>query len=76
MRSAGLAIESLVEYVALFQQGDETIPARKQILMEQREDLIQRIQEMQSTLQRLNYKIERYEQTVLPAEKKLKKRTS
>ena len=31
MRSAGVQIEALIEYVALFQQGDETIGARKAI---------------------------------------------
>ena len=29
MRSAGLPVETLIEYVGLFGQGDETIPARK-----------------------------------------------
>ena len=32
MRSAGLPIEVLIEYVSLVQQGDETIEARKEIL--------------------------------------------
>ena len=27
MRGAGLQVEALIEYVALFQQGDETVPA-------------------------------------------------
>ena len=31
MRSAGLPIEVLIEYVALVQQGDKTIEARKEI---------------------------------------------
>ena len=75
MRSAGLAIEALAEYVSLFRQRDATIPARKQILMEQRDQLIQKIHEMQDKLVRLNYKINRSEQSVLPAERKLKKHT-
>ena len=29
MRAAGLPIEALIEYVALFQQGDDTLCARK-----------------------------------------------
>ena len=37
MRSAGLPIEVLIEYVALVQKGDKTIEARKEILIEQRE---------------------------------------
>lgn len=71
MRSAGLPIEALIEYVALFQQGSATIEARKQILVEQRDQLAERISEMQQTLKRLNGKIERYEQWANPIEEKL-----
>lgn len=71
MRGAGLQVEALIEYIALFQQGDGTIEARKQLLIEQRSQLAQRIDEMQKTLDRLDTKIERYEQGLLPAEKKL-----
>ena len=31
MRSAGLPVETRIEYVGLFGQGDETIPARKDV---------------------------------------------
>jgi len=31
MRKAGVQIEALIEYVALFQKGDDTLEARKQI---------------------------------------------
>ena len=34
MRAAGLPIEALIEYVALFQQGDDTLCARKALLLE------------------------------------------
>lgn len=40
MRAAGVGIEALIEYVALFQRGDETIDARKALLIEQRNQLI------------------------------------
>jgi len=69
MRSAGLPVEVLIEYVALVQQGDKTIEARKGILSEQRELLIARMQEMQRTLDILNHKIEVYENAVLQKEK-------
>ena len=62
MRSAGVQIEALIEYVALFQQGDSTLDARKAILVEQREQLMARMADMQASLDRLNYKIELYEQ--------------
>lgn len=73
MRGAGLPIEVLIEYVALFQQGDATVEARKELLIEQRNQLIARMADMQETLDRLNYKIERYEHSVVPAEHELKK---
>lgn len=73
MRSAGLPIEVLIEYVGLFQKGDETIEARKELLTEQRKQLRARIEEMQKTLEHLDYKIERYEQAIVPAENELKK---
>ena len=69
MRSAGLPIEVLIEYVALVQQGDKTIEARKDILKEQHELLLARVNEMQKTLVLLNHKIEVYEKAVLKKEK-------
>lgn len=73
MRSAGLPIEVLIEYVALFHQGDATIKARKDLLIEQRNQLSARMTEMQKTMERLNHKIERYEHAIVPAEHELKR---
>ncbi|ABB15472.1 MerR family transcriptional regulator [Carboxydothermus hydrogenoformans] len=73
MRSAGVQVETLVEYVTLLQQGDKTIEARKQILIEQREKLLSRIKEMERALERLNFKIEEYETKLIPAENELKR---
>jgi DNA-binding transcriptional MerR regulator len=71
MRSAGLPIDVLIEYVGLVQQGDQTIDARKEILKEQRERLVTRMKEMQKTLDILDYKIEVYEKAVLGKEKEI-----
>ena len=71
MRSAGLPIEVLIEYVGLVQQGDQTIETRKEILIEQRELLTARIKEMQKTLDLLDHKIEVYENAVLKKEKEI-----
>lgn len=73
MRSAGLPIEVLIEYVTLFQQGAETAEAKKELLIEQRGQLMLRIEEMQKTLARLDSKIARYEQAVAEKEKILRK---
>jgi len=73
MRGAGLSIEVLVEYVTMFQQGNSTIKARKELLVEQRSRLAENIKEMQQTLERLDKKIDGYEERVLVKEEQMKK---
>lgn len=64
MRSAGLPVEVMIEYLKLTKQGDETIPARRKLLLEQREQLLAQKAAIESTLARLNFKIERYEKAM------------
>ena len=73
MRSVGLPIEVLIEYYGLVQQGDETIEARKEILIEQRAQLVTRMEEMQKTMGLLDYKISVYEEAILKKEKEIAK---
>ena len=61
MRAAGIQIEALIEYVRLYHQGRKTNEARRQILNEQRELLQNKITEMQTALDRLDYKIDNYD---------------
>ena len=72
MRSAGLPIEVLIEYLTLFQQGDSTIKTRLDLLKEQRKILNEKKEAIQATISRLDYKIDQYEQKILPLEKELK----
>ena len=74
MRAAGLPVEALIEYVGLFQAGEQTVEARKEILTEQRKLLAARIDEMKQTLNRLDYKIEVYEKCVVKNEKTLRQK--
>ena len=66
MRSAGVQIEALIEYVKLFQEGEHTAKARKDILVGQRDILEDKIKRMQESLDRLNYKIDRYDTVIIP----------
>ena len=59
MRNAGLPIESLIEYQKLFQAGDETIPARLELLQSQMEILKKQKEQIEETRGRLSYKIDR-----------------
>jgi len=55
--------------VGLVQQGDRTIDARKEILVEQRDLVKARMEEMQKTLDLLDHKIEVYEKAILKKER-------
>jgi DNA-binding transcriptional MerR regulator len=71
MRAAGLPIDVLTEYIRLVQIGDDTIEERKEILIEQREQLLTRMEDMQKTLDKLNYKIDLYGNALLLKEQEL-----
>ncbi|MBM6613535.1 MerR family transcriptional regulator [Desemzia sp. RIT804] len=71
MRTAGLSINVLTEYLRLFKEGDSTLENRYALLQEQRIELQQRIDQMQETLERLNQKIENYDTQLLKKEKAL-----
>lgn len=73
MRGAGLSIEVLIEYITLFQQGNSTIKARKELLIDQRSRLAKKIKEMGQTLDRLDKKIDGYEERMLAKEAKFTK---
>ena len=73
MRGAGISIESLIDYVKLFQEGNNTIKARKQILVEEYEILSEKIKKLQEVQERLKFKIESYDKNILECEERLKK---
>ncbi|SKC09777.1 DNA-binding transcriptional regulator, MerR family [Lachnospiraceae bacterium] len=61
MRDAGVPVEMLIEYVRLFQLGDDTIEARANLLKEAREQILAAKKKYDVALEKLNYKIGRYE---------------
>ena len=73
MRGAGVSIETLLSYIDLCCQGDSTVEQRKNLLIEQREQLKLRLLDLQSALERLDYKIDNYENIMKPAEEIYKK---
>lgn len=64
MRGAGLSIEVIAEYMNLVEKGDSTLAARKELLTEQRDLLLEKMKDLQVTLDKLNYKIESYENNI------------
>lgn len=64
MRNAGLPVKVMIDYLNLYKQGDSTIQVRCDLLKEQREKLLEQRKQIEETLERLNYKIARYEVAV------------
>lgn len=61
MRSAGVEIEVLIQYVKLLEEGKDTVNERKALLERQREKLLKKQKDIHDTIERLNYKIHVYE---------------
>jgi len=64
MRNAGVPVEMVAEYVNLCRQGDRTFSARRDLLKSAREQILKQIAKYQAELERLEYKISRYEAAV------------
>ena len=65
MRAAGLEINFLKRYIQLFEEGDKTVKERREILVEQRKILKEKLDAMQEAYNRLNYKIDLYDKNIL-----------
>lgn len=74
MRNAGMSIEALIEYIKLYKKGDVTLEARKQLLISQKDVIKERLEEIQNTFDRINYKIKNYEKILVEREKDLLKK--
>ena len=72
MRDAGVQVEPLTRYMALVNEGNpETKEERIEILKNQVEQLRTEIIEKQSALDYLTFKIENYDEVMLPSEMNL-----
>lgn len=65
MRNAGMEIEILLEYVKLFKKGKSTVQERKSLLEEQKQKLVEKQKNINATIERLDYKLELYNEIIL-----------
>ncbi|KPG73035.1 MerR family transcriptional regulator [Enterococcus sp. RIT-PI-f] len=74
MRNAGLSIDGLTHYLALFSEGRQTVPERKQLLADQIAVLREKITDMTEAVERLEFKLAHYDEHILPTEERLRQR--
>lgn len=65
MRSAGVPVEMIIEYVRLFQMGDVTLEDRCNLLKNARKEVEEARKKYDEELKRLNYKISKYEEALV-----------
>lgn len=65
MRDAGVSIQVLKRYLDLYHQGEDTIEERKQLLIQERDKLLKKQQLIQTSLDKLNYKIQNCEKIII-----------
>lgn len=73
LRGAGLPVQAIVEYVRLFRMGDKTIFERLQLLKRQKEALLDQRRKMDDAIEKLEYKISRYENGLIAGKVEWKK---
>jgi DNA-binding transcriptional MerR regulator len=61
LRSSGMPIETIRDFVTLTQSGDDSIPARCEILDAHRQKIRHRIEELQGFLLKLDDKLQFYQ---------------
>lgn len=61
LRATGMPIRLLKQYVGYIRAGDETMPKRKELLQEHRNDVASKVAELQLCLQIIDLKLELYE---------------
>lgn len=60
MRVSGMTMTDLRRYIALVEQGEETIPERRGIMLAQRERIARQIRELNLALETTEYKLRTY----------------
>lgn len=66
MRKAGMSVESLIEFVKLYRSDTASREAQKSLVQEQYDQLVQKRDELDKTLNYLSYKLENFDSHVVP----------
>lgn len=59
-----MSIDALLKYVTYFKEGRKTLNKRKDLLLEQRDILLEKQKNIEKTLERLEYKLKIYDEII------------
>ncbi|MEZ0068184.1 DNA-binding transcriptional MerR regulator [Streptacidiphilus sp. MAP12-20] len=60
LRATGMPVAGMLRYAELLRAGEDTRAARRELLIEHRADVLERIRDLQANLLVLDYKIDMY----------------
>lgn len=72
-KKSGMPLEAIIEYMKLALEGEHTKAARRDILLEAKEDILTRMKEMQDFLDLIEFKLDNYYNICLPQTDQLAK---
>lgn len=70
-KRAGMPLDSIREYIQLALKGEATKEARREILLETKESLEEKMRAIQESLDVINYKLDTYDKKCEPVTKEL-----
>ena len=71
LKKSGMQIKEIREFMDWCAQGDSTLERRKEMFYAQRENILKKMNELQKSLDLLDYKINVYENALLKKEKEM-----
>jgi DNA-binding transcriptional MerR regulator len=62
LKNSGMPIEQIKEFMNLCLQGNQTVETRKNIMLSQREKILEQMKQLESSLHIIDYKIDHYKE--------------
>lgn len=61
MKNAGFSLEDIIQFIEYYKQGEKTTSMRLEMLLNQKEKLLEEMKEKEKTLEFIDYKIKLYQ---------------
>lgn len=62
LKNSGMSIENIKEFMNLCLQGNNTVEARKEMLLKHKAHILEQMKQLEASLNTINYKIDHYKE--------------
>lgn len=74
LKASGLSLEGILDYLSLARRGDATCEARRQVLQEAKNRLLEQIALLETSVRQADFQLDNYENVLVPETKELVQR--